>query len=92
MACKLFEQAANHYEMDNQMTQANRAWEKWADLKVLLIGEEKPDFAKLIKTYEKVGMKQLSQALAKSLAKDYFFKAVLCYLANQDLVGCKSAL
>ena len=28
----------------------------------------------------------------KSTAKDYFFKAALCFLANKDVVGCKSAM
>ena len=26
------------------------------------------------------------------MAKDYFFKSALCYLANEDLTGCKHAL
>ena len=43
--------------MDNQTNLANSMWVKWADLKVLQISEDKPDFARLIKTYEKVGMK-----------------------------------
>jgi len=34
-------------------------------------------------------MKQLNQGLAKAIAKDYFFKAGLCFLANADLTGCK---
>jgi len=34
----------------------------------------------------------LASGLAKGLAKDYFFKAGLCYLANQDLTGLKAAL
>ena len=68
-------------------------WVKWADLKILCISEtQKTNFAKIIKTFEKVGLKSLSSGLSKGMAKDYFFKAGLCYLANLDLIGCKSAL
>ena len=63
---------------------------KWCDLTI--VSAAKLDFAKLIKTYEKVGFKQLNQGLAKALAKDYFFKCGLCFLANEDLIGCKRAL
>lgn len=68
---------------------------KWADLTIVSApstGKNSYDFAKLIKTYDKVGFKQLSQGLAKAMAKDYFFKSALCYFANEDLVGCKRAL
>lgn len=30
--------------------------------------------------------------MVKGMAKDFFFKSALCYLANEDLIGCKSAL
>lgn len=65
---------------------------KWADINILLISDQAPNFAKIIKTYERVGMKQLNQGLAKALAKDYFFKSGLCFLANSDLTGCRSAM
>jgi len=93
LAAKMYDQAANNFEMDNQAGQANSMRVKWADLQILVSTKESPpDFAKVIKTYEKVGMKQLQQSLAKGLAKDYFFKCGLCYLANQDMVGVRSAL
>lgn len=79
--------------MDNQSNMANTMRVKWADLHILDSGENKQiDFAKVIKILDKVAKKQLSQNLAKGLAKDYFFKAGLCYLANQDLTGLKGAL
>ena len=34
----------------------------------------------------------MSANLAKGLAKDYFFKAGLCFLANEDLTGLRAAL
>lgn len=68
---------------------------KWADLTIVAApssGKNTLDYAKLIKTFDKVGFKQLSQGLAKAMAKDYFFKSALCYFANEDLTGCKRAL
>ena len=67
-------------------------WVKWCDLSILVIQEEKPDYAKIIKTYDRVGMKALTANLSKGMAKEYFFKAALCYLANHDLIGCNAAL
>jgi len=34
----------------------------------------------------------LKTPLIKTNAKDLFFKASLCYLANEDLIGVKRAL
>jgi alpha-soluble NSF attachment protein len=39
-----------------------------------------------------VGHKFLKTPLIKTNAKDLFFKAGLCYLANEDLIGAKRAL
>ena len=39
-----------------------------------------------------MGHKYLKTPLIKTNAKDLFFKAGLCYLANEDLVGAKRAL
>ena len=76
--------------MDNQGTQANSMMTKWADLTV--VSSQKVDYAKLIKCYEKIGMKYLSQNLVRASARGYFFKSGCCFLANQDLVGLKVAL
>ena len=46
----------------------------------------------IIKTYEKIGKRCLTENLMKSQARDYFFKATLCYLVNDDLQGTKNAL
>jgi len=63
---------------------------KWAYNTV--ISSQKVDFSKLIKCYEKIGMKYLSQNLVRASARAYFFKSGCCYLANEDLVGLKIAL
>ena len=63
---------------------------KWADLTILI--EDYAKIAKVIKTYDKIGKKYLQQALVKSSARDYFFKASLCFLVNDDLQGAKNAI
>jgi len=47
---------------------------------------------KAIKHFENVGHKYLKTPLIKTNAKDLFFKAGLCYLANDDIVGAKRAI
>jgi alpha-soluble NSF attachment protein len=45
-----------------------------------------------IKQYDKIGCKYLTVNLIRSSAKDLFYKAILCYLANDDGVGAKRAI
>lgn len=63
---------------------------KWADLTILI--EDFKQIAKVIKTYDKIGKKYLQQSLIKSSARDFFFKASLCFLMNDDLQGAKNAI
>lgn len=93
-AIKFFESAAQYYGTDNQASQQNTMLVKAADLSVLAAteGPKQVDFGKLIKTYEKVGNKYLSQNLVKTAAKDFFFKSALCYFANEDEVGGRRAI
>lgn len=63
---------------------------KWADLSVLI--DNLKEISKIIKTYEKIGKKYLSQPLIKSSAKDFFFKVALCFLVNNDIPGAKRAI
>ena len=63
---------------------------KWCDLTILI--EDFAQIAKVIRTYDKIGKKYLQQALVKSSARDYFFKASLCFLVNDDLQGAKNAI
>ena len=78
--------------MDSQDLQVNSMRNKWADLTILSKDLKDVDFLKVIKVYEKIGNKYLSQGGIRTMAKDFFLKSGLCYLANQDLIGCKSAL
>lgn len=85
-----FEQAASLYEIDNQLSYANQMSAKWADLTILM--DDNDQIAKVIKTFDKIGKKYLTQSLVRSSARDYFFKAVLCFLANDDLQGAKNSI
>lgn len=42
-----------------------------------------------IKSYETIAKKYLKQPILKSSAKDLFFLAALCFLANDDVIGAK---
>lgn len=91
-AREFFEQAASLYEIDNQMSYANQMSAKWADLTILIDQDMEKQIAKVIKTYDKIGKKYLSQSLVRSSARDFFFKACLCFLANDDLQGAKNSM
>lgn len=85
-----YEKAGELYQMEEQTTQANTMIIKASDLRILT-----RNFSLLsasIKQYDRVGKKYLTISLIRSSAKDLFFKAVLCYLANDDLVGAKRAI
>lgn len=89
-AREFYAKAAELFEIDNQLSQANTMHSKWADLCILL--EDWSKIAVVIKTYDKIGKKYLQQALVKSSARDFFFKACLCFLQNEDLQGAKNAM
>ena len=63
---------------------------KWADLTILM--SDMKQIGKVIKTYDKIGKKYLQKSLVRSSATDYFFKACLCFLVNDDLPGAKNSI
>jgi len=89
-AIKFHEKAAELYQMEETSTYANQALVKASDLYIMT--RDYRNLIKAIKNYEKVGKKYLTVPLIKSNAKDLFFKAALCYLANDDMVGAKKAI
>ena len=90
LAIEFYQEAALLYETDNQIMYMIQMQAKKCDL-TILIGNFK-EFANIIKTYEKIAKRVLSDNLVKSQAKDYFFKSGLCFLANDDLLGAKNSL
>ena len=63
---------------------------KWADLTILI--DDKKQIIKVIRTYDRIGKKFLTQSLVRSSARDFFFKACLCFLSNDDLQGAKNSM
>ena len=63
---------------------------KWCDLSIIM--GDFNQIAKVINNYEKVAKKYLSTGTLKTCARDYFFKAGLCFLANEDKTGARRAL
>ena len=57
-----------------------------------LMAKQFGDLPKIIKTYEKIAKKYLAQGILKSHAKDLFFLACLCYMANDDYIGAKKQM
>mmetsp|Transcript_6181 Transcript_6181/g.4374 ORF Transcript_6181/g.4374 Transcript_6181/m.4374 type:complete len:140 (+) Transcript_6181:333-752(+) len=87
---QFYERAYELYMMDNTTTYANQCLARSCDLAILM--KDFKALPKCIKNYEKIGLKYLSQTLVKSSAKDYFFKIVLCFLANEDMPGAERSL
>lgn len=83
-AIECFETAAEYYEGENSSSAANSCLIKVAQYSAQL---EKYD--KAIEVYEDVARKSLDNSLTKWSAKDYFFRAILCYLCTSDVVTAK---
>jgi len=52
----------------------------------------RPCACQAIKLYMELGKASIDNALTRWSVKDYFFKAGICYLCNEDLEGCRKAL
>jgi len=84
---KHYEAAAEYFELDDQKHQASMCLAKAGDISAAL-----GDFSKAYTIFDKIGSKSAIEPLLKWVARDYFFKAVLCLLAQQDSVGAKKAI
>lgn len=82
-----FQQAADFFEGENSQTNANNCL-----LKVANMSAQLEQYDKAIELYEQVAKGSLDNNLLKWGVKDYFFRAVLCHLANGDDVAAKQAL
>lgn len=86
-AMEAYELAAGWFEGDNAEALANKLYLKVADLAGL-----EQDYYKAIENYEKVARSSVSNNLMKWSVKDYFLKAGICLLANNDMVATRHAL
>ena len=86
-ALKLYETAGKLFATDSQTTKGHQMTLKACELR--LVSKQWDTLEKCIKTYEQVGNKYLATPILKSSAKDNFFIACLCYMANEDIIGAK---
>lgn len=86
-AIKAYDTAGEWYFQDQAEALANKAFLKVADLAAL-----NQDYEKAISRYEQVAKGSLSNSLTKWSLKDYFLKAGLCHLAEQDIVAAERAV
>ena len=89
-ARELYNQAAILYKAENLVNFENQMNAKWASMTILLGDFEQ--IASVIAQLEKIAKYYLKSSIAKASARPYFFKAILCFLANDDMQGCKNAI
>jgi len=86
-AMENFQTAAEYYEGENSNSAANGCL-----LKVAQYAAQLEKYDKAIEIYEDVARKSLDNNLMKWSVKDYFFRAILCYLCSNDVVSAKRQL
>ncbi len=90
--CDLYKTAAELYDIEDQFIARDKCLNQEAHY--LTLSSKVPDenYSKAIKIYEKIAEGCLDSNLLKWGVKAYYFKAVLCYLALEDVVGAGQAL
>jgi len=83
-ACESFIRAGEWYEQEDGKATANACYKDAADLHA-----ELDEFPQAIALYEKVADHSLTSALTKYSVKEYWLRAGLCALANNDAVTAK---
>eukprot|EP01107_Rhizomastix_libera_P003477 TRINITY_DN16106_c0_g1_i1.p1 TRINITY_DN16106_c0_g1~~TRINITY_DN16106_c0_g1_i1.p1 ORF type:complete len:286 (-),score=80.72 TRINITY_DN16106_c0_g1_i1:54-911(-) len=86
-AMEAYQAAADFYEGDNQPSRANACL-----LEVAHFAASASQYDRAIPIFEGIGKKSVENNLLKWGAKEHFFKAILCYLANGDTVGAKRGI
>lgn len=61
-------------------------------LKVALFGSQLEKYDEAIELFEKIAKESVESPLRRFSARDYLMRAGFCYLASQNLEGCKHAL
>ncbi|EGG14205.1 soluble NSF attachment protein alpha isoform [Cavenderia fasciculata] len=86
-ACQCYQTAADFYEGESSSVSSQQCL-----LKIAQISAQLERFERAIEIYEKVAAGSLDNNLKQFGVKEYFLRAILCYLANDDLVGGERAL
>jgi alpha-soluble NSF attachment protein len=85
-ATEFYQKAAELYEGEDATSSANACL-----LKVAQFSSAAKDFPRAIELYEKIGRVSLDSNLLKWSAKDHFFKAGICHLAQGDPSAARRA-
>eukprot|EP01132_Coremiostelium_polycephalum_P002761 gene2761-3435_t len=106
-SAKLQKEMAEMYESEGDFDQAIASYQVAADLfsgensnvsshqcllKIALFSAQLERYDKAIEIYEQVAAASLDNNLTQWGCKEYFFRAILCYLASDDLVSAERAL
>ena len=86
-ALQSYETAANWYSDDNAEALANKLL-----LKVAELSADQGDYYNAITQFEKVARASVDSNLMRWSVKEYLFKAMICHLATNDIVGASRAL
>jgi len=86
-AIEAYQTAADYFEGENSTSQANTCL-----LKVAQYNAQLENYQKAIELYEQISKASLDNNLLKWGAKEHLQRAILCYLAAEDLVGAQKAL
>jgi alpha-soluble NSF attachment protein len=89
LALEAYEQAAELFTAENSNSQASSCWIKVAELCSAAL--DPPDMIRAARLFEDIGRSCLASNLLKFNAKGYFLQAILCHLANQDVVAAQQA-
>lgn len=86
-ALEAYQTAADYYEGENSTSAANSCL-----VKVAMYAAQLEKYDKAIEVYEDIARKSLDNNLLKWSVKDYFFRAILCYLCLGDAITAKRQL
>jgi len=84
-----FQKAADYFAAENSASSSQKAMVRVAHLSAQL---DPPEFGTAAETFARVGQESMSNALLKFQAKGFFFNAVLCTLAQGDVVAADANL
>jgi len=82
-----YQVAADYFEGESSTSQANSCL-----LKVAQYSAQLENYQKAIELYEQVAKASLENNLLKWGAKEHLHRAILCYLASEDLIGAQKAI
>jgi len=86
-ACASYQIAADYYDGENSTVSSHQCL-----LKIALFSAQLERYEKSIEIYEQVAAASLDNNLTQWGCKEYFMRAILCYLASDDVVSAERAL